>query len=266
MKDGETQLCSITKIDTKAQLIRINDLETAEIELITEGSGFSFAGVADFENGKDGAEIFCAYELRVFCTDSSKREYTLAYRINTLGTAFHLKAGGRGAKFGGYATEDDLLESDWDIRGNGKLEIKDETSLQKTTVTKLCIGKDEIEYDGVGSKENNIAKGNHGHGFIGTDGKLYGADGKVQKKTVLVTDDEGNIVGAYRLTSDFLLMATDDGVMKPAGEAASAGTAESGFCYADHIHPYSDLWKKDAEFDALVKRADAAYKMIDSLR
>jgi hypothetical protein len=267
MKDENgNQLCKIISIEKRATVTRVNDAKRAEIEIETEGNSFSFSGTPYFGDKDTGTQIFCAYNLEIKCKDSSGREYELIYRINTLGTAFHLRAGGNGAKFGGYATEDDLLESDWKIRGNAGLEIEGETSLKETKMTSFKLGDESAEYTGVGTEENNLAKGNHCHGYIGSDGKLYDAAGIAQKKTVLVTDEDGKIVGIATLPTDFLLMATDDGVMQAVQSVASVGSTEKGLCYADHVHPYSDLWKNDEEFKSLVSDVAELMETADKLK
>ena len=69
------------------------------------------------------------------------------------------------------------------------------------------------------------------------------------------------------MTSDEIQIADDSKIKKAAeiGGSASVGTTDAGFCFADHIHPYSDAWKKDEDFISLVNSVNATLEIAKKL-
>ncbi|MDO4494942.1 MAG: hypothetical protein Q4B62_04050 [Clostridiaceae bacterium] len=269
MTVNEAQICKVKSI-TGATVKRIGDIsDPAEIILTvneepdSDGSlGFSYSGKPVFGDGDEGLQVYKAYELTITCTDSSNRTYALKYRVNTLGTAFHLRNGGKGAWFGAYSEEDDVLGSEWKI--HGKQEIKADGAL---IGSELKLGEGEA-ITGFGNGETQAAKGNHFHGFINSNGQLCDESGNpIKKKLILITDENGYIVGIETLTSDEIQIADDSKIKKAAeiGGSASVGTTDAGFCFADHIHPYSDAWKKDEDFISLVNSVNATLEIAKKL-
>lgn len=72
---------------------------------------------------------------------------------------------------------------------------------------------------------------------------------------ILMTDTEeqgGKIIARDTVDSGRLGFAENDGIMmadsNPGQYAESIGTEGNGLCYADHVHPYTAEWKKDADY------------------
>ena len=272
MKAGGIQICKIHYI-TGATVKRIDDSKTAGIELIIDEStgsdgslGFSYSGKPKFGDRDEGLQVYKAYELIIKCVDSSLRTHELKYRINTLGTAFHLRNGGNGAWFGAFSEKENVLGSEWDIHGKQNIEADG-----ILIGSELKLGEESI--NGFGSGERQAARGNHIHGFINDKGQLliYNKEGQLEvakKKLILITDENGYIVGIETLTSDDILIANDS-TMKASGaigESGSVGTAGAGFCFADHIHPYSDAWKSDEEFIKLQNSASDLVNLMNDIK
>lgn len=272
MKAGGIQICKIHGI-TGAKVKRIDDSKIADISnVIIKSKGndgsfeFSYSGKPKFGDDDEGLQVYKAYELIIECVDSSLRTHELKYRINTLGTAFHLRKGGNGAWFGAFSQMDNVLGSEWDIHGKQNIEADG-----ILIGSELKLGEESI--NGFGSGERQAARGNHIHGFINDKGQLliYNKEGQLEvakKKLILITDENGYIVGIETLTSDDILIANDS-AMKASGaigESGSVGTAEAGFCFADHIHPYSDAWKNDAEFIKLQNSASDLVNLMNDIK
>ena len=62
-----------------------------------------------------------SYEVEVVAVDAVGESKSVTYVIPTENVAFHIKDGGKGAAFGKFATEDDVLDVDWNLRVMGKL-------------------------------------------------------------------------------------------------------------------------------------------------
>lgn len=271
MKDGNgEQICHIKSIEKNAVLKRVNDSETTKIELITDGSVFRFSGMPKFSDNDEGTKIFFAYDIGITCSDSSGKKYTLVHRMNTLGTAFHLGEGGNKAKFGGYSDEDDTLGSAWDI--HGEKDIRADGTV-KGNMFRVSNGiyfseEDDAEkFTGVGSGEKEFARGSHSHGYISSNGYLI-VDGEVIKNVILATDDNGEIFYIKKLSADNIYMGYDGEVQPAAGIdnlEVTIGTPGSGMCYTDHVHPYSDAWKKDKVFTDLVETVENLYKIAKAI-
>lgn len=267
MKNDEgEQICHIVSIDKEAVLKRVNDSKTTRIELITDGGDFAFSGMPIFSSGDEGTQIFCAYDIGITCTDSSGAKYTLFYRMNTLGTAFHLGEGGNKAKFGGYADESDTLGSAWDI--HAEKDIRADGTV-KGNMFRVSNGiffseeKDAEGFVGVGDGNDELARGNHSHGCISSNGYLI-IDGEVIRNVILATNKNGEIFYIQKLSADNIYMGYDSDVQPAAGIdnlEVTIGTPGSGMCYTNHVHPYSNAWKQDKVFTDLVETVDNLYKI-----
>lgn len=282
-KDG-TQLCKITEIKEKAIIKRI-DGSSAEIELTVselnkDGSrSFEYSGKPNFgEFLGEGLEVYSAYNLEITCTDSTGKDYTMVKRISTLGTAFHLGKGGNKASFGKYAEKEKTVDSAWDIHSDENISA-DKNIGGKTLSTKEGIRfdsdediePDETLYYGVGKGDSNFAKGSHTHGYITADGRFFDEAGNPLANMILITDDEGRIIGTEILSTEQLQMAKEENSihavlgMKPSAGTGSIGTPEAGMCYANHIHPYSTLWKEDPDYIALKEEVSSLYSLARTL-
>ena len=62
-----------------------------------------------------------SYEVEVVAVDAVGESKSVTYVIPTEDVAFNIKDGGKGAAFGKYATEDNVLDVDWNLRVMGKL-------------------------------------------------------------------------------------------------------------------------------------------------
>ena len=266
----EKQLCTITEIKG-AVLTEIGTERKASIELneTVNGNGsitVSYSGKPEFfvrgeKVDKAGLQIFKAYKLEITCTDTGGMLHILTTRIKTLGTAFHLGEGGNKAKFGGYATEENTLASEWDIHAEKDIRADGEIKGNMFRVTNgIYFSDDESAraYVGVGTEGNTLSEGNHRHGNIRGDGYLE-EGGRLIKNAILLTDESGYIIYAEKLTADQLVIGKDSDMRtmtKDGNETATVGTPGKGLCYADHIHPYSDRWKTDEAFLSFVRMVD----------
>lgn len=62
-----------------------------------------------------------SYEVEILAVDTVGGSKSVTYAIPTENVAFHIKDGGKGAAFGKYATEDNVLDVVWNLRVMGKL-------------------------------------------------------------------------------------------------------------------------------------------------
>lgn len=62
-----------------------------------------------------------SYEVEVVAVDTVGGSKSVTYAIPPEDVAFNIKDGGKGAAFGKYATEDNVLDVDWNLRVMGKL-------------------------------------------------------------------------------------------------------------------------------------------------
>ena len=221
--------------------------------------------------------LYQTYLISVELQDAAGA-YTVTRSLRTMSTAFHLRHGGNGAKFGGYATKDNVLGSAWPIECDGDI------SGEQLVGNSLKLG--ETAVDGFGSGENKAALGNHTHGGLQSDGKMLDDDGVVAIKQAIVTDETGYLSSTPKLVSDFLAMGLVEGhpmqenlgfteldekeeitynplsneklsVNKINKAAGSPGNA--GLCYADHTHPYSRSWLYDPIFKAIINALSVAH-------
>ncbi len=272
------RICTITEIKDTAIIKRIDGGE-ADILMTVKNVGddgereFEYSGLPDFGDsvGK-GLETYKAYNLVIECSDTTGKDYKIIKRISTLGTAFHLKRGGNGASFGKYCENEQLVDSAWTVHSDEDV-VAEKDICGATVTVKEGIrfrNEDEVTHDenyyyGVGTKENNIAKGNHTHGYITSDGRFFDEAGNALKSMILITDEEGRIIGTQKLSTNELAMAKEeqsiDAIlgMKPSAKVASVGTPEAGLCYSNHIHPYSTEWKNDDDYKALREEISALY-------
>lgn len=224
-----------------------------------------------------GLRLYQTYLISVELQDAAGA-YTVTRSLRTITTTFHLRHGGNGAKFGGYATKDNVLGSAWPIECDGDI------SGEQLVGNSLKLG--ETAVDGFGSGENKAALGNHTHGDLQSDGKMLDDDGVVAIKQAIVTDETGYLSSTPKLVSDFLAMGLVEGhpmqenlgfteldekeeitynplsneklsVNKINKAAGSPGNA--GLCYADHTHPYSRSWLYDPIFKAIINALSVAH-------
>lgn len=224
-----------------------------------------------------GLRLYQTYLISVELQDAAGA-YTVTRSLRTITTTFHLRHGGNGAKFGGYATEENVLGSAWKIKCDDNIE--GETFIGKA----LKLG--ETSVNGFGGEEGKAALGNHTHGCLQSDGKMLDDDGVVAIKQAIVTDETGYLSSTPKLVSDFLAMGLVEGhpmqenlgfteldekeeitynplsneklsVNKINKAAGSPGNA--GLCYADHTHPYSRSWLYDPIFKAIINALSVAH-------
>lgn len=255
----------------------------AVIELISQTLPESGAENVDIDISKTaealggGLRLYQTYLISVELQDAAGA-YTVTRSLRTITTTFHLRHGGNGAKFGGYATKDNVLGSAWPIECDGDI------SGEQLVGNSLKLG--ETAVDGFGSGENKAALGNHTHGDLQSDGKMLDDDGVVAIKQAIVTDETGYLSSTPKLVSDFLAMGLVEGhpmqenlgfteldekeeitynplsneklsVNKINKAAGSPGNA--GLCYADHTHPYSRSWLYDPIFKAIINALSVAH-------
>jgi hypothetical protein len=66
-----------------------------------------------------------SYTVELNITDDTYLPTTMEFEILSEDVVFHLREGGKGAAFGKFATQENLLECEWDARFNGKLFLGD---------------------------------------------------------------------------------------------------------------------------------------------
>jgi hypothetical protein len=268
-EDGE-QICEIKTIEKNAVIKRVNDSATTRIELTTDEDTFSFSGTPKFSDEDEGTKIFFAYDIGITCTDSSGKKYTLVYRMNTLGTAFHLGLGGNKAKFGGYSDEEDTLGSAWDIHGEKDIRADGTVKGNMFRVSNGIYFSEEDDAEGfvgVGEGNDELARGNHSHGCISNNGYLI-IDGEAVKNVILATNRNGEISYISKISESEVTAGYDADVQSAAGIdnlEVTVGSPGSGMCFADHVHPYSGAWKDDEAFINLVKTVDELNELIKFL-
>lgn len=274
MKDGEKQICKIRAIDNTNVIIkRLDDKAKATVTVtVTDGENgekiFEYDGMPVFGKDDIGLEIYKAYDILIECTDSSLQKCSLKKRIKTLGTAFHLKKGGKAASFGKYAERDECLDSAWNIHSDKDVEADGDVSGQYFRIKNGIYFSDADgaeSFHGVGSGENNLSRGSHNHGNITSDGKII-IGGEIVSNAVLLVDENGVITAMQKLPTSRLEMediTKASEIMKVSGTPSVGGIATKKLCYADHIHPYNSAWKQDQEFIDLVNGVNTLIELAD---
>ena len=83
----------------------------------------------------------------------------------------------------------------------------------------------------------------------------------------VITDGNGKIKRIEKLPDSFIEAAVNAGIMKsenaPPMTTGITGTANSGFCYADHVHPYSSEWMNDEDFIVLKKSIEQSAAIVE---
>ena len=221
-----------------------------------------------------GLRLYQTYLISVELQDAAGA-YTVTRSLRTMSTAFHLRHGGNGAKFGGYATEENVLGSAWKIKCDDNIE--GETFIGKA----LKLG--ETSVNGFGGEEGKAALGNHTHGCLQSDGKVLDGEGNVALNHAVVLDAAGYLYATPKLVADYLKMELEEGHPMKGNLAFTESTTETedyplngetltvpkiiitpgdmgtaGLCYADHAHPYSREWLNDPIFKAIINALSVA--------
>lgn len=263
----------------KVKLSRPGSTDSA-IELLSQPLPEAGAEYLDIDISKTAAELgeglllYQTYLISVELQDAAGA-YTVNRSLRTMTTTFHLRSEGNGAKFGGYATEENVLGSSWPIK------CDDNISGKQLIGNSLKLG--ETVVDGFGSDENKAALGNHTHGHLQSKGKMLDDNGVEAISQVIVTDKTGYLSSTPKLISDFLAMGLKDGfpmredleftesasetedydmngnkltVPKIIPQPGTVGDA--GLCYANHAHPYSRAWLHDPIFKAIINALSVA--------
>lgn len=82
---------------------------------------------------------------------------------------------------------------------------------------------------------------------------------------VLITNTSGKITAVKLISADKLEMAENAEIMLPEKHNnpwGSFGSEGSGLCYANHVHPYTDDWQNDSEFQELLRKTESAANSI----
>ena len=253
--------------------------ETADTPVFVDKEGAEYNGLATFKS----------YKLKVTVTDTTGNRYTLSKTVKSMLTTFHLKRGGRGAKFGGYAEQDDVLESDWKIQGNDIIEAYADDTVKepggKGTVKgeffvvgkQLKFGKETVT--GIGKESGHLARGNHSHGLITADGTADTAN------AVIISNGNKSLEAAKHLPTYNLTIENDPNKLMPCAgftvsetemetyiipgsaitvkanklilKPSSAGSSGEAV-RADHEHPYSREWMNDPIYIETIKTLSIA--------
>ena len=235
------------------------------------------------EKTEYGLAINRAYILKFTVIDITGTQHVFKKRIPSITTTVHLKRGGGGISFGGYATKENTVESEYQILCNELIEAVADDSVTDSSSGKgvvrgkfLEAGKsfklNNTEVEGFGTGEKHIAIGNHTHGDILADGKTEEAN------KVLISNGNKDIEAADKLPFANLQMENEksqmkaDGTITPTDSSCPSlealleqfetnpismddcditlndftpGDSSSGLCYANHRHPYSREWSRD---------------------
>lgn len=177
-----------------------------------------------------GIAIDAAYEVEISAVDSVGESKTVVYAIPTAETAFHIREGGRGAAFGKYAEEDDMLDIAW-----GTLKVGGKTLLDWThPVGSLYWSKVATDpgtlFGGTWVQVKDV--------FILAAGDTYAADGTGGEAEVKLTAEQlPKLSGAvnFRAWGSGSPYAGATGIITNIGEIAetangfATGTTEDGY-------------------------------------
>lgn len=81
------------------------------------------SGVAGMISGNAAVDTMQSYTVRLTATDRVGNKTAFEKAVPTKSVTFHLKNGGKGAAFGKYAEQDELLDCQWDANFAGALSI-----------------------------------------------------------------------------------------------------------------------------------------------
>jgi hypothetical protein len=75
---------------------------------------------------------------------------------------------------------------------------------------------------------------------------------------IFVTDEFGKITGVSQLSDSFFDMSDNKDILMPYRHVAygNIGNSGSGFCYTNHVHPYSREWMYDSKWTNLVEQVN----------
>ncbi len=197
---------------------------------------------------KDGASIdFLITDyatLEITITDNTGTTNTLTATLGTQDTTFHLMEGGKGAKFGGFATKENTLDCAW------KLNVDNEIETNAKVITPV-LTLNGTEVTGIGGAETDLAKGVHSHGKINADGTFND-----NSAGFIVATNDAQDTSKMTLTSraisgtdlpvgkienmghrESIILPTTTGYPLTGYLTVSAvGTADTGVCYTNHTH------------------------------
>lgn len=81
------------------------------------------SGVAGMITGSADVDIMHSYTVRLTATDKVGNSTVFEKTVPTKSVTFHLKNGGKGAAFGKYSEQDELLDCQWDANFAGSLSV-----------------------------------------------------------------------------------------------------------------------------------------------
>ncbi len=81
---------------------------------------------------------------------------------------------------------------------------------------------------------------------------------------VLITNASGKITAVKLISADKLEMAENAEIMLPErmNSFGSFGSEGSGLCFANHVHPLTDDWQNDSDFQELLRKTESAANSI----
>lgn len=249
----------ITRIKIYRGEIETDIIQDCNITADAYGITAEYNGKPVFIDGEiqeEGLKIYSAYPIVITVNDGVTTS-SIVITTSTLFATMHMKAGGRGIKIGGYATEDDLFESEWDIQGNENITaLKNLTGNIVKAKEGILFPNDETVYAGTGAAENKIAKGNHNHGNILNSGIIEIDKNTVDLSGAVLVDKSGKITALAAIPFSVLKMTTNKNNMQASASISNTevthGTEDSGMCFANHVHPYSEAWKQDEGYKELM--------------
>ncbi len=107
-------------VTAAASFSPVGGLNSATLKMRSRVAGGSRSGyyvlLAPRLNIIPGVSKAKSYEVEILAVDTVGGSKSVTYVIPTENVAFHIKDGGKGAAFGKFATEDNVLDVDWNLR------------------------------------------------------------------------------------------------------------------------------------------------------
>ncbi|MBO5409733.1 MAG: hypothetical protein J6A60_00560 [Clostridia bacterium] len=188
-----------------------------------------------------GCYTYRKYPIVITVTDAVGT-HTIETALQAVFVTAHIKAGGRGIRIGGYATEDYVvaIDSEWKFKAEGDMECQGDFTAKAVALDSLSFGG--TKYTGVGTGSKQISAGDHAHGTITNDGKLTGGTPKYP----VFLDDKN-----YFVTGDAFPAAMYYSAKPAVDSGEGSGGSSNKIAKGDHVHPTDTSRASQEEFKQL---------------
>lgn len=242
--------CANTELTSYTQKVVIK-VDNAETETAMSdncvsftGNGLTMAQTNALIHGEYGLLITAWAELIVTVTDNTGTETSLSATLGTQDATFHLMEGGKGAKFGGFATKENTLDCAWKLNVDNEIETN-------TKVTTPVLNLNGTVVTGVGSAKTDVAKGSHSHGAINSDGTFKGTAEGFMTVTNDNADKNKMVLSSREIAgtdlpaglAENMGKAIDSKIQNKTGYPLTAnlttnsiGDKDKNICFANHTH------------------------------